>query len=154
MFTTDEIFARLMNGESMDAIAAEMTKALNEAKAKAEEENKKKAEAEEKAKKEAVINEAAERAANAINELIGVMCPEFVDDTEQITPQMLKDMVESSYTLVKEVEKAFPMFEKLNIGGITKCKDKPKRSKVATLDDLCEEDVDAIIESFCNGFKF
>lgn len=150
MFTTEEIFARLMNGESMDAIAAEMTKALNEAKVKVEEENKKKTEAEEKAKKEAIINETAERAANAVNELIRIMCPEFADDTEQLTPQMLKDMVESSYALVKEVEKAFPMFEKLNA--------KPacagKRSKAATLDELTEEDVNAIVDSFCNGFTF
>lgn len=146
MFTTDEIFARLMNGESMDAIAAEMTKALNEAKAKAEEENKKKAEAEEKAKKEAIINEAAERAANAVNELIRIMCPELAGTTEQLTAAMMKDMVESSYTLIKEVEKALPMFEKLNCAR--------KRNKVATLDDLCEEDVDAIVQSFCNSFKF
>lgn len=139
-----------MNGESMDAIAAEMTKALNEAKVKAEEENKKKAEAEEKAKKEAVINEAAERAANAVNELIRIMYPELAGTTEQLTAAMMKDMVESSYTLVKEVEKALPMFEKLNA--------KPacagKRSKVATLDELCEEDVDDILKSFCDGFKF
>lgn len=178
MFTTDEIFARMMNGESMDSIAKEMSEALNAAKAKKDAEDKRKAEEEAKAKREVVVNEAAEKAANAVNELIRVMYPEMASATEQLTAQMLRDMVDSSYTLVKEVEKAFPMFEKFNACGlsraeaakqiedgikavdVTKCSEKEgrscagKRSKVATLDDLCEEDVDAILKSFCEGFNF
>ena len=113
MFTTDEIFARLMNGESMDSIAKEMTEALNAAKAKKEAEDKRKAEEEAKAKRQAVINEAAEKAANAVNELIRIMYPEMASETEQLTGRMMIDMVESSYTLVKEVEKAIPALEKL-----------------------------------------
>jgi DNA-binding TFAR19-related protein (PDSD5 family) len=189
MFTTEEIFARLMNGESMDSIAAEMTEDLNAAKEKKEAADKRKAEEEAKAKREAVINEAAEKAADAVNELIRIMYPEMADATEQLTAAMLKDMVESSYVLVKEVEKAFPMFEKINacglsraeaakqiedgikaveaelvsapkVGDATKCSEKKgcscagKRSKVATLDELCEEAADDILKSFCNGFKF
>ena len=154
MFTTEEIFARLMNGESMDSIAKEMTEALNAAKEKKDAEDKRKAEEEAKAKREAVVNEAAEKAANAVNELIRIMYPELAGATEQLTPQMLKDMVDSSYALVKEVEKALPMFEKLSV----KRDDKPacagKRSKVATLDDICEDAADDILKSFCEGFTF
>ena len=113
MFGADEIFARLMNGESMDAIAKEMTEALNAAKAKKEAEDKRKAEEEAKAKRQAVINEAAEQAAKAVNELIKIMYPEMVSETEQLTGHMMIDMVESSYTLVKEVEKAIPALKKL-----------------------------------------
>lgn len=109
-----------MNGESMDSIAKEMTEALNAAKAKKDAEDKRKAEEEAKAKREAVVNEAAEKAANAVNELIRIMYPELAGATEQLTAAMLKDMVESSYTLVKEVEKAFPMFEKFNACGLSR----------------------------------
>lgn len=120
MFTTDEIFARLMNGESMDAIAKEMTEALNAAKAKKEAEDKRKAEEEAKAKRQAVINDAAEKAANAVNELIRVMYPEMVNATEQLTGRMMIDMVDSSYALVKGVEKFMPMLEKLDVDDFEK----------------------------------
>ena len=120
MFTTDEIFARLMNGESMDEIAMEMTKVLNDAKAKKDEEDKRKAAAEAKAKREAVINEAAEKAAAAVNELIAIMYPEMANDVEKLDGTMMRDMVDSSYTLVKEMEKAMPMFEKFNVSGLSR----------------------------------
>lgn len=195
MFTTEEIFARLMNGESMDSIAKEMTEALNAAKAKKEAEDKRKAEEEAKAKRQAVINEAAEKAANAVNELIRIMYPKMASETEQLTGRMMIDMVESSYTMTKKVEEIINKIEPMDgrkidaalkkvedslkpkvdaalkkvetelvsapkVGGVTKCSEKEgcscagKRSKVVTLDDLCEEDVDAIVESFCKGFNF
>lgn len=50
---TDDIYSRLLAGESSDEIAAEMTKALNEALDRIEEEEKARKEAELKAAKEA-----------------------------------------------------------------------------------------------------
>ena len=157
--TRENILKRLMNGEDSMAIAQELMDALNgavgdyEAKLKADEE-KRKAEEAEKAKAKRV-DELAEKATMALNALIKEMVPEFGD---AVTVDMLKDALTSSAALIKEVEKAFPMFEKTKVGGITKCKDKPtcagKRGKVATLDELCEEDVDDIVKSFCEGFTF
>lgn len=145
--TRENILKRLMNGEDSMAIAQELMDALNgavgdyEAKLKADEE-KRKAEEAEKAKAKRV-DELAEKATVALNALIKEMVPEFA---EAVTADMLKDALTSSAALIKEVEKAFPMFEKTKVSGITKCKDK--------LEDLCAEDVDAIVKSFCNGFKF
>lgn len=143
MFTTEEIFARLMNGESMDAIAKEMTEALNAAKAKKEAEDKKKAEEEAKAKRQAVINEAAEKAANAVNELIKIMYPEMAAETEQLTGRMMIDMVESSYTLVKEVEKAIPALEKLQ----------GSRRNLSLVEEVAGTEVDAALKKIEHELK-
>ena len=153
--TREDILKRLMNGEDSMVIAQELMDALNgavgdyEAKVKAEEE-KRKAEEAEKAKAKRV-NELAEKATVALNALIKEMVPEFGD---AVTVEMLKDALTSSAALIKEVEKAFPMFEKTKVERSDKPACAGKRSKVATLDDLCEDDVNAIVESFCQGFKF
>ena len=166
MFGADEIFARLMNGESMDAIAKEMTEALNAAKAKKEAEDKRKAEEEAKAKRQAVVNEAARQAANAVNELIKLMYPEMVSETEQLTGRMMIEMVESSYTLVKEVEKAIPALKKLTaneplrgscrneevadteVDAALKKIEHELKPKVKSTTDLTPQDVNDILNGF------
>ena len=153
--TREDILKRLMNGEDSMVIAQELMDALNgavgdyEAKVKAEEE-KRKAEEAEKAKAKRV-DELAEKATVALNALIKEMVPEF---EKAVTAEMLKDALTSSAALIKEIEKAFPMFEKTKVERSDKPTCAGKRSKVATLDDLCEDDVNAIVESFCQGFKF
>ena len=153
--TREDILKRLMNGEDSMVIAQELMDALNgavgdyEAKLKAEEE-KRKAEEAEKAKAKRV-DELAEKATVALNALIKEMVPEF---EKAVTAEMLKDALTSSAALIKEVEKVFPMFEKTKVERSDKPACAGKRSKVATLDDLCEDDVNAIVESFCQGFKF
>ena len=153
--TREDILKRLMNGEDSIVIAQELMDALNgavgdyEAKLKAEEE-KRKAEEAEKAKAKRV-DELAEKATVALNALIKEMVPEF---EKAVTADMLKDALTSSAALIKEVEKVFPMFEKTKVERSDKPACAGKRSKVATLDDLCEDDVNAIVESFCQGFKF
>ena len=153
--TREDILKRLMNGEDSMVIAQELMDALNgavgdyEAKLKADEE-KRKAEEAEKAKAKRV-DELAEKATVALNALIKEMVPEF---EEAVTAEMLKDALTSSAALIKEVEKVFPMFEKTKAERSDKPACAGKRSKVATLDDLCEDDVNAIVESFCQGFKF
>lgn len=69
MYSTDEIFARLQNGESSNVIANEMAKALNDAIAKCEEEQQK---AQVQKKKE----EAANRCAKVLNEFVHEFYPE------------------------------------------------------------------------------
>jgi predicted DNA-binding transcriptional regulator YafY len=148
MFTTDEIFARLMNGESMDSIAKEMTDALNAAKEKKEAADKKKAEEEAKAKRKAVVNEAAEKAAVAVNELIRIMYPEMASETEQLTGRMMIDMVDSSYNLVKEVEKAIPALEKLTAGEPKETPKRGNRANFSTVEEISDADVESILNSF------
>lgn len=157
MFGADEIFARLMNGESMDAIAKEMTEALNAAKAKKEAEDKRKAEEEAKAKKEAVVNEAARQAANAVNELIKIMYPEMVSETEQLTGRMMIEMVESSYIMTKRVEDVINKFERLGekrvedgktIDAALKQAEHELKPKVKPTTDLTPQDVNDILNGF------
>ena len=59
---TDDIYSRLLAGESSDDIAAEMTKALNDAIDRIEEEEKARKEAELKAAQEKAAREAANKA--------------------------------------------------------------------------------------------
>ena len=59
---TDDIYSRLLAGESSDDIAAEMTKALNDAIDRLEEEEKARKEAELKAAQEKAAREAANKA--------------------------------------------------------------------------------------------
>lgn len=151
MFTTDEIFARLMNGESMDAIAKEMTEVLNAAKAKKEAEDKRKAEEEAKAKRQAVINDAAEKAANAVNELIRVMYPEMVDATEQLTGRMMIDMVNSSYTMTKKVEEVINKIERMDgakVDAALKKVEHELKPTVKSTTDLTPQDVNDILSGF------
>lgn len=62
MYDNDSIYSRLLAGESGDDIAAEMTKALNEALDRIEEEEKVRKEAEAKAAREKEAKEAHNRA--------------------------------------------------------------------------------------------
>ena len=138
-----------MNGESMDAIAKEMTEALNAAKAKKEAEDKRKAEEEAKVKRQAAINDAAEQAAKAVNELIRIMYPEMASQTEQLTGRMMIDMVESSYTLVKEVEKVMPVLEKLTA-------DEPlqgRRRNLPLVEEATGAEVDAALKKVEDSLK-
>ena len=153
--TREDFLKRLMNGEDSMVIAQELMDALNgavgdyEAKVKAEEEQRNAVVADKaKAKR---VDELAEKATVALNALIKEMVPEF---EKAVTAEMLKDALTSSAALIKEIEKAFPMFEKTKVERSDKPTCAGKRSKVATLDDLCEDDVNAIVESFCQGFKF
>ena len=62
MYNNEDIYSRLLAGESSDDIAAEMTKALNDALDRIEEEEKARKEAELKAAQEEAAKEAANRA--------------------------------------------------------------------------------------------
>lgn len=62
MYNTDDIYSRLLAGESSDDIATEMTKALNDALDRIEEEEKAAKEAELKAAQEKAAKEAHNRA--------------------------------------------------------------------------------------------
>ena len=71
MYDNDSIYSRLLAGESSEDIAAEMTKALNEALDRIEEEEKARKEAELKAAQEKEVKEAHNRAKmNAAENLV------------------------------------------------------------------------------------
>ena len=115
MFTKDEIFARLMNGESMDSIMAEMDSIAKAAAVEAEKarEAQKKLEEEKKAKAEAIKMELADATADGINKLMALICPEVIEKLGEksiVTGQMLVDTIEGSAAAIMTV---FPMLEQL-----------------------------------------
>lgn len=141
MFTKDEIFARLMNGESMDAIMAEMNSIAKAAAVEAEQarEAQKKLEEEKKAKAEAIKLELADATADGINKLMALACPEVVEKLGEksiVTGKMLLDTIEGSAAAIMSV---FPMIEQLEKTCSCGC---------------CEGDHDPIQAFIDNGFRF
>ena len=79
MMNVDEILARLQNGETMDDIAADISKALTAAEQKFQEEQEKKAAEAAALEEEAKLNDLAETILLAIGEYVSIKCPEAID---------------------------------------------------------------------------
>lgn len=79
MFDVNEILARLQKGETIENVAAEMTKALNAAETQYNEEIKAAEAAKVQEEKEATLNDLAETILLAIEEYVSVRCPEATD---------------------------------------------------------------------------
>ena len=81
MMNVDEILARLQNGETMDDIAADISKALTAAEQKFQEEKEKEKKIAEAAalEKEVKLNDLAETILLAIGEYVSIKCPEAID---------------------------------------------------------------------------
>ena len=79
MMNVDEILARLQNGETMDDIAADISKALTAAEQKFQEEQEKEIAEAAALEKEAKLNDLAETILLAIGEYVSIKCPEAID---------------------------------------------------------------------------
>ena len=79
MFDVNEILARLQDGDSAEDLAAEMSKALNEAEAKFQEAKEQAERAKTQEKKEKDLNDLAEIILDAIDQYISIQCPEAMD---------------------------------------------------------------------------
>ena len=142
MFTKEDILARLQNGETTDAIAAEMAAALNEAEAE-----KKALDAEKvaKEKEEARVLD-AKRA--AVDNMLDAVCDylvasgegDLVTDIKDIETDKVIEMLDDSIKIAKSLEKLkdlqFPMF---GVNG-------PKAKVTVASADL--DDADKVISEF------
>ena len=79
MMNVDEILARLQNGETMDDIAADISKALTAAEQKFQEEKEKKAAEAAALEKEDTLDDLAQTILLAIREYVSIKCPEAID---------------------------------------------------------------------------
>lgn len=79
MFNVEDILARLQKGETIENVAAEMTKALNAAETQYNEEMKAAEAAKVQKEKEATLNDLAETILLAIGEYVSIKCPEVAD---------------------------------------------------------------------------
>ena len=138
MFTKEDILARLQNGETTDAIAAEMAAALNEAEAE------KKALDAEKVAKEKEETRALEAKRVAVDNMLDAVCDYLVASGEGdlITPikdietdkiiELFDDSIKMAKSLEKLKDLQFPLFD-----------DKPIAKKI---------DADKAIMDFLKGF--
>ena len=138
MFTKEDILARLQNGETTDAIAAEMAAALNEAEAE------KKALDAEKVAKEKEETRALEAKRVAVDNMLDAVCDYLVASGEgdlithikDIETDKIIELFDDSIKMAKSLEKLkdlqFPLFD-----------DKPIAKKV---------DADKAIMDFLKGF--
>ena len=138
MFTKEDILARLQNGETTDAIAAEMAAALNEAEAE------KKALDAEKVAKEKEEARALDAKRVAVDNMLDAVCDYLVASGEGdlITPikdietdkiiELFDDSIKMAKSLEKLKDLQFPLFD-----------DKPIAKKI---------DADKAIMDFLKGF--
>ena len=138
MFTKEDILARLQNGETTDAIAAEMAAALNEAEAE------KKALDAEKVAKEKEDARALDAKRVAVDNMLDAVCDYLVASGEgdlithikDIETDKIIELFDDSIKMAKSLEKLkdlqFPLFD-----------DKPIARKI---------DADKAIMDFLKGF--
>lgn len=137
MFTKEDILARLQNGETTDAIAAEMAAALNEAEAE------KRALDAEKVAKEKEKTRVLEAKRTAVDNLLDAVCDylvasgegDLITDIKDIETDKVIEMLDDSIKIAKSLEKVkdleFPMFSvnnlpkaKITVGSNLKSADK------------------------------
>lgn len=138
MFTKEDILARLQNGETTDAIAAEMAAALNEAEAE------KKALDAEKVAKEKEEARVLDAKRVAVDNMLDAVCDylvasgegDLITDIKDIETDKVIEMLDDSIKIAKSLEKLkdlqFPLFD-----------DKPIAKKI---------DADKAIMDFLKGF--
>lgn len=125
MINTNDIIARLRNGESVETIADEMAKALNEAETTfRDEENARRAAELEKNQKEAMLDEIAEDLIGCLEEYIETAFPDLYntlfDEDESLDVKAVREMLDSTLTMAGSLGTLTQMFktapiEKINI---------------------------------------
>ena len=133
MFTKEDILARLQNGETTDAIAAEMAAALNEAEAE------KKALDAEKVAKEKEKTRVLDAKRVAVDNMLDAVCDylvafgegDLITDIKEIETDKVIEMLDDSIKIAKSLEKLknleFPMNlpkAKITVGSNLKSADK------------------------------
>lgn len=143
MFTKEDILARLQNGETTDAIAAEMAAALNEAEAE------KKALDAEKVAKEKEKTRVLEAKRVAVDNMLDAVCDylvasgegDLITDIKEIETDKVIELFDDSIKIAKSLEKLkdleFPMFGVNNL---------PKAKVTVASADL--DDADKVISEF------
>ena len=147
MFTKEDILARLQNGETVDAIANEMSDALNAA--HADYESAKQANAEANRVKE------AKRA--AVNDMLDAACDyliasgesDFLEDLREVDTDKVMELLDGTIEMTKSLEKLkalqFPLAEMHKAATIN-----PRVHKIVV--DAEADDADKVIGDFLKNF--
>ena len=149
MFNKKDILARLQNGETTDAIAAEMAAALNEAEAE------KKALDAEKVAKEKEETRVLEAKRAAVDDLLDALCDylvaagegNYVKDIAEIKTDKVIEMLDGSIEMAKSLEKLkeleFPLAELHKAATIN-----PRVHKIVVDEDNADEVIGDFLKKF------
>lgn len=109
MMNVDEILARLQNGETMDDIAADISKALTAAGQKFQEEKKQAEQAKAQEKKEKELNELAGIILDAIDKYVRIQSPEVAEEWAVVKMDVteFRDMMDTSLEAVLNIKSLF-----------------------------------------------
>lgn len=118
MMNVDEILARLQNGETMDDIAADISKTLTIAEHRFQKEKEKKIAEAAALEKEVKLNDLAETILLAVDEYLRIKSPEFAetfaeeDMSVEDFREMLDDLIESFSGMISLSSKLKKLEEK------------------------------------------
>ena len=129
MMNVDEILARLQNGETMDDITADISKALTTAEKKFQEEKEKETATLEKEKK---LNDLAESILLATDEYISIKCPE-VADAEGIDMEVaeFRELLDDLLDTIIKMKDLFDDFAPIPLKALKTESKAPKKLKSA-----------------------
>lgn len=156
MITKEDMLARLMKGEDAEAIAKEMTDALNAAIVEAKKAEEEKAKKEAEAKRESQLDGIAMEIIKLTKAYIEIKAPEVLEghEDELLDVKSFRDTIDGALKMItilgdsmSKLEDLFEAPKTEKVGGITKAKGKTD-AKIMT-----EEEAEKILEAFCkNGF--
>jgi hypothetical protein len=156
MITKEDMLARLMKGEDAEAIAKEMTDALNAAIVEAKKAEEEKAKREAEKKREGQLDNLAAEIVKLMKTYIEIKAPEVLEghEKELIDVKSFRDTIDGALKMItilgdsmSKLEDLFETPKTEKVGGITKAKGKAE----ATV--MTEEEAEKILEAFCkNGF--
>ena len=132
MFDVNEILARLQNGETMDDIAADISKALTAAEQKFQKEKEKKIAEAAALEKEAKLNDLAETILLALDEYMSIKYPEVMDG-EGLEVAEFRELVDNLLDSIVKMKEVFGDFAFTSL-QIPKTEYKAPK-KVKTADD-------------------
>lgn len=142
MYTNDELVKRLLNGENIDDIAAEMTKILNTAKTEAD---KKKYEAKVKEEENKMRrNAAAQDLIDALEDYLVISYPDFDwngVEFKTLTPKDINDITDGLMPYIQSYKAIADMFElsSLNSPKTDSCSGFTKATKNVKTDKTPDE---------------
>lgn len=147
MFTTEDILKRLRAGESMDDIAAEMTRIANAAEAtyQAEEAEKKRAAEEKKLAEARKKDELATAIINAVLDYIRFLAPEMTYSEEET-----EELAEEIITLMDSLVPVLKVAQKVTTNPMPSLKIRPSEATLVAKTSTDEQILKNFLDAFIN----
>ena len=139
MFDVNEILARLQDGDSVEDVAAEMTKALNAAEQKFQEAKEQAEQAKVQEQKEKDLNELAEIILDAIDKYVSIKCPEVGKEWAEAKLDVaeFRNMIDASLKAILGIKSLFDGFAPLPL-QVPKTEPKAPKKRMTADDKIAD----------------